>query len=69
MVFIYAEWCLILCLEENKKYTASAAMLESEDGLGLTESDLENGRKVIWHYHRLPYDAEILEVLGKDTNM
>lgn len=41
-------------------------MLESEDGLGLTESDIKKGEKVVWQYCGVPYDAEILEVLGKD---
>lgn len=55
-----------MCLEDNRKYSAPADVLESEEGLGLTGDDIKIGKKVIWHYRRLPYDAEILEVYGKN---
>ena len=42
-----------MCLEDNK-----AAKLESEDGFGLSPSDIEIGRIVIWKYRGAPYEAE-----------
>ena len=57
-----------MCLEDNKKYTVSASKLELEDGLGLAESNLKKGIKVIWNCNGVPYDAEISEVLGKSSD-
>ena len=55
-----------MCLEDNKKnYLCPAAKLEAEDGLGLSHSDIELGRNVIWKYRGAPYEAEILAVYGK----
>lgn len=53
-------WCTLLCLEDNKSYTAS---LESEDGLGLSKTDIVAGKKVIWHgvkvMQRLLYQIQL----------
>ena len=62
--FVSVEWCTLLCLEDNKEYLASACALESEDGLGIAETDLIHGNRVIWYYRGLPYDAEILDIHG-----
>jgi len=51
-------------VEDNKEYVASVKALESEDGLGLCDSDLVLGKSVVWNYRGLPYSAEIIEIHG-----
>ncbi len=41
--------------------------LESDDGLGLSSSDIVTGTMVIWKHRGTPYEAEILSVYGKIT--
>jgi len=42
--------------------------LESDDGLGLSSSDIISGKIVIWKYRGTPYEAEILSVYSKNTS-
>ena len=52
-------------MEDNKEYTAPAKGLELENGMGLTEDDLNPGIAVVWKHRGVPYGAEILYVHGK----
>ncbi len=58
-------WCKVLCIEDNKTYLCPVVKLESDDGLGLSSSDIVTGTMVIWKHRGTPYEAEILSVYGK----
>ena len=64
--FLLLGWCKVLCIEDNKCYFGRIAKLESDDGLGLSSSDIVTGKKVIWKYRGIPYEAEITSVYGKN---
>lgn len=63
---VIAEWCTVLCLEDNKKYPSPVSKLESTDDLQLCEDDLVPGKTVIWyHRNKIPYEAQLLKIYGE----
>ncbi len=58
-------WCKVLCIEDNKTYLYPVVKLESDDGLGLSSSDIVTRAMVIWKHRGTPYETEILSVYGK----
>ena len=52
-------------MEDNTTYITPVARLESDDGLGLSISDIVIGNSVIWKYKGVPYKGEILYIYGK----
>ena len=47
-------WCTVLCLEDHKTYTSPVKKLESEDGLGVDDTDIQPGKHVVWFYGGAP---------------
>ena len=64
--FLLLRWCKVVCIEDNKSYFGPIAKLESDDGLGLSSSDIVTGKKVNLKYRRIPYEAKIASVYGNN---
>ena len=62
---IVAEWCTILCLEDNKTYNCRAKDLETDSQEFVTLRDLAKGNELVWQYRGRRYMVEVLSVHGE----
>ncbi len=62
---MFAEWCTVLSLNDEKVHLVNARNLETEYGDSVTDADLCAGKELIWIYKSVPYTVQVQEVHGK----